>query len=275
MLPLLDTITGFIAIMLVLRILVKSLTSLIKNHVDLYSRNLKHEVNRLALAVLGKSWHQAVNDLETNSATRQDAAWFSAINWQRLGDEFLTKDHMESVLTKLGAPPAALDHLGDRLQVHAANLSMPSTLASRTWPWWSAWRCVWDLTSTPSPSGGRFMRISNCGPPLPRLTPSPRCRARRGAKPPSRRDRPVHLKRSRAELTTRRCRLIHPKILPQASRQKRSRVEQRIRRVERTLRLRKHRVGLRQVRTKGNRQAEGECKWGARHKIIPGKTEAR
>ncbi len=123
MLSLLDTITGFIAIMLVLSMMVKSLTSLIKNHVDFYSRNLKHEVNRLALAVLGKSWDQAVNDLETNPATRQDAAWFSAINWERLGDEFLTKDHMEWVLTKLGAPPAALDHLEDRLEVHAANLS--------------------------------------------------------------------------------------------------------------------------------------------------------
>ena len=35
MLPLLDTITGFIAIMLVLGMLVKSLTSLIKNHVGI------------------------------------------------------------------------------------------------------------------------------------------------------------------------------------------------------------------------------------------------
>ena len=123
MLPLLDTITGFIAIMLVLSMLVKCLTSLIKNHVDFYSRNLKHEVDRLTLAVLGKTWDKAVEDLEANTATQRDAAWFKRINWERLGDEFLAKDHMEWVLTKLGAPQAALDHLEDRLQVHIAKLS--------------------------------------------------------------------------------------------------------------------------------------------------------
>jgi hypothetical protein len=123
MLPLLDTVIGFVAIMLVLSMLVKSLTSLIKNHVDFYSRNLKHEVDRLALAVLGKTWDQAVKDLETDPKTRQEAAWFRGINWERLGDEFLTKDHMEWILKRLGAPAEALDHLEERLQVQVAKLS--------------------------------------------------------------------------------------------------------------------------------------------------------
>jgi len=123
MLPLLDTVIGFVAIMLVLSMLVKSLTSLIKNHVDFYSRNLKHEVDRLALAVLGKTWNQAVADLDNNPATQRDAAWFKGINWERLGDEFLTKDHMKWILKKLGAPDAALENLEDRLEVHVAKLS--------------------------------------------------------------------------------------------------------------------------------------------------------
>lgn len=123
MLTLIDTVTGFIAIMLVLSMIVKSLTSLIKNHVDFYSRNLKHEVDRLALAVLGKTWDQSVAALETNPATARDAAWFKGVNWERLGDEFLTKDYMEWALTKLGAQPGSLDHLQDRLQVHLSKLS--------------------------------------------------------------------------------------------------------------------------------------------------------
>lgn len=123
MIPLIDTVTGFAAIMLVLSLLVKSLTSLIKNHVDFYSRNLKHEVDGLALAVLGKTWDEAVNTLQTDPATQKDAIWFKGINWERLGDEFLSKQNMEWVLTKLGAPPSTLDHLEDRVQVHAANLS--------------------------------------------------------------------------------------------------------------------------------------------------------
>jgi hypothetical protein len=123
MLTLVDTITGFVAIMLVLSMMVKSLTSLIKNHVDLYSRNLKHEVDRLALAVVGKTWNQAVADLETNPATAREAAWFKGLNWERLGDEFLTKEQMEWALTKLGAQPGSLDHLENRLQVHLAKLS--------------------------------------------------------------------------------------------------------------------------------------------------------
>jgi hypothetical protein len=123
MLPLIDTVIGFAAIMLVLSLLVKTLTSLVKNHVDFYSTNLKHEVDRLAQAVLGRSWDEAVTALARNPATQRDAHWFRGIIWERLGYEFLNRPNMEWVLTKLGAAPGALDHLEDRLQVHVANIS--------------------------------------------------------------------------------------------------------------------------------------------------------
>src|SRR3981189_2738452 len=56
MLSLIETLTGFAAIMLMLSLLVKTVTSVIKNHWDYYSDNLKHEVQRLALETTGKTW---------------------------------------------------------------------------------------------------------------------------------------------------------------------------------------------------------------------------
>ena len=76
-LPLFDTITGLIDSMLVLNMLVKSLTALIKNHVDLHSHNLNQEAGRLVLSVVGRTWNHCVAP-ETNPATRQDAAWSKA-----------------------------------------------------------------------------------------------------------------------------------------------------------------------------------------------------
>jgi hypothetical protein len=118
MVPLIDTVIGFSAIMLMLSLLVKSLTSLIKNHVDFYSRNLQHEVNRLALGVLGKSRKAAVAQVKSD----QDKRFLEGINWERVGDEFLTKGHVEWLLTKLGATGGALQNLEQRLQVHAASI---------------------------------------------------------------------------------------------------------------------------------------------------------
>jgi hypothetical protein len=120
MLPLLDTVIGFVAIRPVLSMLVKSVTSLVTNHVDFYSTNLEHEFDRLVLAVLGKTSNQTVADLEKNPATLKEAVWFKGINWERRGDEFLTTEHMKWVLKKLGAPDVTLKNLEDRLRVHIA-----------------------------------------------------------------------------------------------------------------------------------------------------------
>jgi hypothetical protein len=119
MIPLLDTVIGFAAVMLMLSLLVKSLTSLLKNQVDFYSQNLQHEVDRLVKGTLGFGWKQAVADLK---ATGEDTSWLEDINWERLGQEFLTKGHMEWLLGKLGASAADLVGLEGRLAVHVANL---------------------------------------------------------------------------------------------------------------------------------------------------------
>jgi len=123
MIPLLDTVIGFATVMLMLSLLVKCLTSLLKNQVDFYSKNLQHEVDRLVKGILGVGWKQAVARLPAGA----DKSWFEEVNWERLGEEILTKEHMEWVLGKLGASPAALTGLEGRLAVHVANLQYAFT----------------------------------------------------------------------------------------------------------------------------------------------------
>ena len=118
MIPLLDTVIGFATVMLMLSLLVKCLTSLLKNQVDFYTQNLRHEVDRLVKGTLGFCWKQAVARLPAGA----DKSWLEGINWERLGEEFLTPQHMEWVLGKLGASPASLTGLEGRLAVHVANL---------------------------------------------------------------------------------------------------------------------------------------------------------
>jgi hypothetical protein len=118
MIPLLDTVIGFATVMLMLSLLVKCLTSLLKNQMDFYTKNLQHEVDRLVKGILGVGWKQAVARLPAGP----DKCWLEEINWERLGEEILTKPHMEWVLVKLGAPPAALTNLEGQLVVHVANL---------------------------------------------------------------------------------------------------------------------------------------------------------
>jgi hypothetical protein len=119
MLPLLDTVIGFATVMLMLSLLVKSLTSLLKNQADFYSQNLQHEVDRLVKGTLGIGWKQAIARLK---GAGQDTSWLEEINWERLGEEFLTPDHMGWLLGRLGAAPAALAGLEGRVAVHVANL---------------------------------------------------------------------------------------------------------------------------------------------------------
>ena len=112
MLPLIDTIIGFSIIMLMVSLLVKTLTSVIKNHVDYYSRNMQEEVERLITGTFDEQKH----------VWGKRAPWLKEIRWGRLREEFLTKENMEWILTKLGAQEGSLKHLEARLEVHKANL---------------------------------------------------------------------------------------------------------------------------------------------------------
>ena len=114
MLSLIETITGFAAIMLMLSLLVKTLTSVIKNQWDYYSDNLKHEVERLAFEATGKTW-----DILRKSASTPE--WVKNIHWERLGDDVLTPAYMSWFLKQLDQNARVFD-LESRLKVHVANV---------------------------------------------------------------------------------------------------------------------------------------------------------
>lgn len=112
MLPLVETIIGFSVIMLTLSFLVKSLTSVVKNHVDYYSRNLRAEVDRFLCGIVGR--------------TTAKLPKMRGIQWGRLSDEFLSKENMEWWLRTLGMHPEKvkqeLESMEARVEVHKANL---------------------------------------------------------------------------------------------------------------------------------------------------------
>lgn len=112
MFPLIETIIGFVVIMLVLSLLVKSLTSVVKNHCDYYSRNLRREVERFLRGTIKGGWN----------TWKGKVAWLDEIQWRRLREDFLTRENMEWLLTQLGAEPVSLENLEARLEVHKANL---------------------------------------------------------------------------------------------------------------------------------------------------------
>lgn len=114
MLSLIETITGFAAIMLMLSLLVKTLTSVIKNQWDYYSDNLKHEVQRLALETTGKAW-----DILVQSGSTPE--WVKNIHWERVGDEFLTPAYMSWFLKQLDQNARVFD-LESRLKIHVSNV---------------------------------------------------------------------------------------------------------------------------------------------------------
>ncbi len=113
MFQLLETMIAFSVIMLMLSFLVKSLTSVVKNYVDYYSRTLKGEVERLIFGYLEKgdwdTWSQQFQVLKN-------------INWRRLSEEYLNSKNMEWILLRLGVKKDELDYLDARLEVHRANL---------------------------------------------------------------------------------------------------------------------------------------------------------
>jgi hypothetical protein len=115
MLSLVETLTGFAAIMLMLSLLVKTLTSVVKNQADYYSDNLKHEVQRLALETTGKTWDALMQNPNTPE-------WARNIHWERLGDDFLTPAYMGWFLKQLDQNARVFD-LDTRLKIHVANVN--------------------------------------------------------------------------------------------------------------------------------------------------------
>ncbi len=115
MLSLIETIIGFSVIMLLLSYLVKSLTSVVKNHVDYYSANLEQELGRLVGEIAEKSWDDLKNEFQ----------WLKDVQWRRLGEEFLSTENVKWLIKRLGCE-AELKSLGEglgaRLEVHKANV---------------------------------------------------------------------------------------------------------------------------------------------------------
>lgn len=119
MLSLIETLTGFAAIMLMLSLLVKTLTSVIKNQWDYYSDNLEHEVKRLVLETTGKTWDAILTSGATPARVKNIAM---DIHWERLGEEFLTPAHLSWFLKELD-PNARVSDLESRLKIHMANVN--------------------------------------------------------------------------------------------------------------------------------------------------------
>jgi hypothetical protein len=115
MFSLLEAIIGFAVIMLMLSLLVKSFTSILKNHIDYYTKNLEMEVKRFISGTLEKA-NVSVDEKSSNL--------LSSLNWQRLGEEYLTKENMQWLLTQMGVSKDKLDleSLQSRLEVHKANI---------------------------------------------------------------------------------------------------------------------------------------------------------
>jgi hypothetical protein len=109
MVPLVETTVGFVAIMLVLSFLVKSLTTLISDHFDFYCDNFQYEVSRLIRNATGRTWEQWASE----PATVSRLPWVADIKWERLGDEFFSEDNVRWVVSQLrGVSPDQVDVKG-------------------------------------------------------------------------------------------------------------------------------------------------------------------
>jgi hypothetical protein len=112
MIQLLDTALGFVAIMAMLSLLVKCLTSLVKSYVDYYSGNLRSEVDSLLQGMLGRGI----------TALARTSPWLNDINWKSLGEEYLTVDKMRVLLQQLDPTWVDMGDLQTRVDLHIANL---------------------------------------------------------------------------------------------------------------------------------------------------------
>lgn len=116
MLSLIETVIGFTVIMLLLSYLVKSLTSVVKNHVDYYSKNFERELGRLIGEILKESWGKV----------KEKHDWLKRMQWRRLREDFLSTDNIKWMLKKLDVKEDDLQSLSEaleaRLNVHKENI---------------------------------------------------------------------------------------------------------------------------------------------------------
>ncbi|MGH7340830.1 MAG: hypothetical protein ACREKH_10095, partial [Candidatus Rokuibacteriota bacterium] len=117
MFPLLETIIGFTVIMLLLSYLVKSLTSVVKNHLDYYSGHLESEVRDLVMRLLGKPLAQVT--VTVGGTTYKP---FVGIDWKQMGEEFLTAENFKALLGPL-LNPGQLEALEAQLEIHKGKMS--------------------------------------------------------------------------------------------------------------------------------------------------------
>jgi hypothetical protein len=112
MFTLIETIIAFAVIMLMMSLLVKTFTSVFKNHIDYYSKNLKVEVVRFVEGTLNELG-QSLDDGQKEILKKME--------WKRLGEEYLTKKNMEWLLETLGISDLRLKYSNfeARLKIHA------------------------------------------------------------------------------------------------------------------------------------------------------------
>lgn len=112
MFTLLETVIGFTVIMLLLSYLVKSLTSVVKNHFDYYSGHLETEVRDLVMRLLGKH----LEDVKIGVYEP-----FKGIDWKEVGEEFLTADNFKALLGP-ALNPGQVEALEAQLEIHKGKM---------------------------------------------------------------------------------------------------------------------------------------------------------
>lgn len=113
---LIETIVGFSVIMLMLSFLVKSLTSVVKNHINYYAENLKTEVEHFLRETLDQSFDK-IEEL----TGKDKKPVLAKVPWRRLGEEYLNVENMKELLKKVTGP-GEYENLEARVKKHQANL---------------------------------------------------------------------------------------------------------------------------------------------------------
>ena len=116
---LIETIIGFSVIMLLLSFLVKSLTSVVKNHINYYAKNMKSEVEHF----LRETLEGTLDQIETIKGKDKSGGKevLAKIPWRRLGEDYLSLENMKELLKKITGRDD-YENLEARLKRHQANL---------------------------------------------------------------------------------------------------------------------------------------------------------
>ncbi len=117
MFTLLETVIGFTVIMLLLSYVVKSLTSVAKNHFDYYSGHLVSEVRDLVMRLLGKRLEEV--EVPSGGTTYKP---FAGIDWKQVGEEFLTAENFKALLGPV-LKPGQLEALEAQLKIHRGKMN--------------------------------------------------------------------------------------------------------------------------------------------------------